>query len=64
MIARVLTHRSIATTIKNYSHFDGELAMREYQRLVEGIKAEPHQHEADPLDVAYDIDRERRRARR
>jgi integrase len=63
MVARVLTHRSIGTTIKNYSHFDGELAMREYQRLVEGIKVGPHQHDANP-HLAYSIDRRPRHAGR
>lgn len=38
MIARILTHRSIATTIKNYSHFDAELSMTAYQKLVRDVQ--------------------------
>jgi integrase len=60
MVARVLTHRSIATTVKNYSHFDGEISMRAYQRLVEDVKAGgPRQHTVDAAAVAYGLDRER-----
>ncbi len=38
MVARVLTHRSIATTIKNYSYFDAELATAAYQKLVAQVQ--------------------------
>jgi integrase len=39
MVARVLTHRSISTTIKNYSYFDADLSTRAYQRLVRQVQA-------------------------
>ena len=51
MVARVLTHRSIATTIRNYSHFDGELAMRAYQRLVEQVKVGGRHDGSPDLDA-------------
>jgi integrase len=61
MVARVLTHRSITTTIQNYSHFDGELAMRAYQRLVEGVKGSGTCDIGSDLDaIAYSFDREDR----
>lgn len=34
MVARILTHKSIESTIRNYSSFDVELSMRAYQRMV------------------------------
>ncbi len=40
MVARILTHRSIATTTANYAHFDAEVALRAYQRLVSDACAE------------------------
>jgi integrase len=59
MVARVLTHRSITTTIQNYSHYDGELAMRAYQRLVEGIKGGgSREDEPDLGAIANSLDRE------
>lgn len=62
MVARVLTHRSIATTIQNYAHFDGELIMRAYQRMVDDVKeGGPHEPALDPAAVAYTFDRERPR---
>jgi integrase len=39
LVARVLTHRSIATTIQNYSHFDGEIAMSAFQQMVEDVQS-------------------------
>lgn len=61
MVARVLTHRSIATTIQNYSHYDGELAMRAYQRMVEGVTTGNLRDEGDDAGIiAFDHDRERR----
>jgi integrase len=60
MIARVLTHRSIATTIRNYSQFDAEISMRAYQRLVEDVRAGgTHERSAEAAVVAYALDRER-----
>lgn len=60
MIARVLTHRSIATTIRNYSHFDAELSMRSYQRLVDDVKVgNTRQNAAEAAVVAYALERER-----
>lgn len=54
MVARVLTHRSIATTIKNYSHFDVEIAMRAYHRLVRSVQDGTHESlAAAPNIVAY-----------
>lgn len=38
VIARVLTHRSIQTAVKNYSEFDVGLAMGFYQRLVRDVQ--------------------------
>jgi integrase len=59
MVARVLTHRSIATTIQNYSHYDGELAMRAYQRLVMGIQGGSSCDDGPDLaTIAYSLDRE------
>lgn len=59
MVARVLTHRSINTTIQNYSYLDGEIAMRAYQQMVEGVKGgSSHWHEAGPRVVAYALDRD------
>ena len=38
-IARVARReRSIATAIKNYSHFDAELSMTAYQKLVRDVQ--------------------------
>lgn len=60
MVARVLAHRSIATTFKNYSHFDGEISMRAYQRLVEEFQVgSTRDRTADAAVVAYALDRER-----
>jgi site-specific recombinase XerD len=60
MVARILTHASINTTIKNYSYFDVSISLREYQRLVLKMTG------GVPLDaastnaaVAYGIDWER-----
>jgi integrase len=61
MIARVLTHRSISTTIENYSYLDGEISMRAYQRLVGGLTVGSAQGFSDLEAVVYDIDRERSR---
>lgn len=59
MVARVLTHRSITTTVQNYSHFDGEIAMQAYQQLVEGIRGNSeNKGERDLRVVAYSLDRE------
>jgi integrase len=60
MVARLLTHRSITTTIQNYSHFDGELAMRAYQRMVQEITTTGNPlGDQDHLgSVAYSLDRE------
>jgi integrase len=59
LIARVLTHRSIVTTIQNYSHYDGEIAMRAYQRLVLGVQGSgPNHDELDVATIAYGLDRE------
>ena len=61
MIARVLTHRSIGTTTQNYSHHDGELTMRAYQRMVEGITTGDPCREGHNLGaIAYNLDREDR----
>jgi integrase len=59
LIARVLAHRSITTTIQNYSHYDGELAMAAYQRLVLGVQvSSPSAGEPDLATIAYGLDRE------
>jgi integrase len=58
MVARVLTRRSITTTIQNYSHYDGELAMRAYQRLVEGIQGGPNDADLNLAANAYSFDRD------
>jgi integrase len=59
LVARVLTHRSIATTIQNYSHFDGELAVRAYQRMVEGVATgKPSSQEEDLGTGAYSLNQE------
>jgi integrase len=59
LIARVLGHRSIVTTIQNYSHYDGELAMGVYQRLVLGVQARsPNDDESGLATIAYGLDRE------
>lgn len=65
MVARVLTHRSIETMIKNYAHFDAEISMRAYQRLVEDVRTgNSKEHSADAAIIAYALDRERHRVRR
>ena len=51
MVARVLGHRALSTTIRNYSYFDGEIAMRAYQRLVRDSMF-GEQRDADPAAVA------------
>ena len=56
MVARVLTHRSISTTIENYSYMDGEIAMRAYQQLVEGLTVGVAVESSNLEAVAYDID--------
>jgi hypothetical protein len=59
MVARILTHRSITTTIQNYSYLDGEIAMRAYQRLVEGVQlGRTERQTLDPGGVASALDRE------
>jgi integrase len=59
MVARVLTHRSVATTIKNYAHFDAEISMRAYQRLVTEAQSGGGQERfADASVVAYALERE------
>ena len=59
MVARVLTHRSITTTIRNYSYLDGEIAMRAYQELVEGVQlGGPGRQTVNPVQVASALDRE------
>ena len=61
MVARVLSHRSIETTIRNYSHYDGEIAMRAYQHLVEDVKGSgPFEDVSELRAIAYGIDRESR----
>jgi integrase len=63
MVARVLTHRSITTTIQNYSHFDGELSMEAYQHLVQGITGKSGRGREDMPAIgaiAYAVDREDR----
>jgi integrase len=57
MVARVLTHRSINTTIQNYSYLDGEISMRAYQHLVEGVQqGRWGNQDAEPWSVAYAVD--------
>jgi integrase len=56
MVARVLTHRSISTTVENYSYLDGEIAMRAYQRLVENLTVGTTQDFSNLEPVAYGID--------
>ena len=61
MIARVLTHRSINTTIKNYAYMDVELSMRAYQDLVldEVRPSLSGRRKASGSDIAYGIDSRR-----
>ncbi len=60
MVARVLGHRSITTTMQNYAHFDSEIAMRAYQNLVDGLKSRPgEEHGPSPKAAAYALDQER-----
>lgn len=57
MVARILTHRSITTTIQNYSYLDGEIAMCAYQQLVEGVQLEgTGRQTVDPGRVASALD--------
>lgn len=51
MVARILTHRSITTTIQNYSYLDGEIAMCAYQQLVEGVQLEGTGRQTDRKSV-------------
>ncbi len=39
MISRVLLHRSLETAVKNYAHFDAELSMKAYQKLIKEVQA-------------------------
>ena len=57
MIARVLTHRSINTTIQNYAYMDVELSMRAYQNLVlDEVNASASRVRATDTAIAYGID--------
>ena len=60
MVARVLTHHNINTTIQNYIYMDVELSMRAYQALVmDEASGAAQSKRASPADVAYRIDSER-----
>lgn len=59
LVARVLTHRSIATTVQNYSHFDGEIAMSAFQRMVEDVQSGVGAQKApDVAAIATALDQE------
>ena len=59
LVARILTHRSIATTIQNYSHFDGEIAMAAFQRMVEDVQFGGRcRNDTDLAAIAVDLDQD------
>ena len=54
MVARVLTHRALETTIRNYSYLDGEISMRVYQDLVMDVqKGGARKRGAGSESIAY-----------
>lgn len=59
MVARILTHRNINTTIQNYAHMDIELSVRAYQDLVlDRIDPAGKSVSASPAEIAYGLNKE------
>ncbi|MFM9938679.1 MAG: hypothetical protein ACKVP7_04185 [Hyphomicrobiaceae bacterium] len=54
MVSRVLIHRSLQTAVQNYSHFDVELSMNAYHKLIEEVQNGTRARKsAKPVDIAY-----------
>jgi integrase len=59
MVARVLTHRNINTTIQNYSYMDIELSMQAYQSLVlDRVDPSGKPAKLAPAEIAYSLNKE------
>ena len=53
MVSRVLTHKSLETAVRNYSHFDVELSMRAYHALVRDVQTGTARQKASLNSIAY-----------